>query len=171
MQEQQGLKYCSVPQSCWSWWIRWSAVMTFLSFSGWKPCFSADHKQFIADNWSVIGCYFMLWNKLQGLSVSFSTIDQMQRSMSWLVFYNRHLMTWGQNDLNDLGVKWLRANRLGGKSTWGWNDLGAKRVVFHTLIQYVNMATCQGLNFITAIAIEETKCCGLLRQRQQFFAV
>ena len=91
--------------------------MTFLSFSGWKPCFSADHKQFIADNWSVIGCYFMPWNKLQGLSVSFSTIDQMQRSMSWLVFYNRHLMTWGQNDLNDLGVKWLRANRLGGKTS------------------------------------------------------
>ena len=50
---------------------------------------------------------------------------------------------------NDLG-----ANKLGGETTWGRNDLGAKRVVFHTLIQYVNMATCQGLNFIAAIAIE-----------------
>ena len=35
--------------------------MTFPAFSGWKPCFSADHKQFLADHWSVIGCYFKLW--------------------------------------------------------------------------------------------------------------
>ena len=32
--------------------------MTFTAFSGWKPCFSVDHKQFLADHWSVIGCYF-----------------------------------------------------------------------------------------------------------------
>ena len=33
------------------WWL---AVMTFPAFSGWKPCFSADHKQFLADRWSVV---------------------------------------------------------------------------------------------------------------------
>jgi hypothetical protein len=32
----------------------WSAVMTFPAFSGWKPCFSTDHKQFLADHWSAV---------------------------------------------------------------------------------------------------------------------
>ena len=32
--------------------------MTFPTFSCWKPCFSADYKQFLADHWSVIGCNF-----------------------------------------------------------------------------------------------------------------
>jgi hypothetical protein len=27
--------------------------MTLPAFSGWKPCFSADHKQFLADHLSV----------------------------------------------------------------------------------------------------------------------
>jgi hypothetical protein len=26
----------------------------FPAFSGWKPCFSADHKQFLADHWSAV---------------------------------------------------------------------------------------------------------------------
>ena len=32
----------------------WSAVMTSPAFSGWKPCFSADHKQFLTDRWSAV---------------------------------------------------------------------------------------------------------------------
>jgi hypothetical protein len=36
--------------------------MTFPAFSGWKPCFSADHKQFLADYWLVLSCYFKPWS-------------------------------------------------------------------------------------------------------------
>jgi hypothetical protein len=40
----------------------WGKSMTFPAFSGWKLCFPADHKQFLADYWLVISCYFKPWS-------------------------------------------------------------------------------------------------------------